>query len=144
MFRLLPIFQAASSGYVQAAVFFFFSPGFALLCRRCCVQAASRGCCVQAAATFFFLPTPYLILSSFNRSLEFQSISYLSSTRKQESYVETLKVLSEAKPATDNFFDNVIVNDKNLDIKKNRLELLNMLCKTYDNFIDFSKIEGVN
>ena len=68
---------------------------------------------------------------------------YFSSTRKQESYDETLKVLSEAKPATDIFFENVIVNDKNLDIKKNRLELLQMFCKTYNSFIDFSKVEGV-
>ena len=67
---------------------------------------------------------------------------YFAGTRKQESYDETLKVLAEAKPITDNFFDNVIVNDENLDIKKNRLELLQMFCKTYNNFIDFSKVEG--
>ena len=67
---------------------------------------------------------------------------YFADTRKQESYDETLKVLAEAKPTTDNFFDNVIVNDENLDIKKNRLELLQMFCKTYNNFIDFSKVEG--
>ena len=51
-------------------------------------------------------------------------------------------MLADAKPTTDNFFDNVIVNDENLDIKKNRLELLQMFCKTYNNFIDFSKMEG--
>ena len=67
---------------------------------------------------------------------------YFAGTRKQESYDETLKVLAEAKPTTDNFFDNVIVNDENLYIKKNRLELLQMFCKTYNNFIDFSKVEG--
>ena len=67
---------------------------------------------------------------------------YFSNTKKQESYEETLKVLAEAKIITDNFFDNVIVNDENLDIKKNRLELLQMFCKTYNNFIDFSKVEG--
>ena len=68
---------------------------------------------------------------------------YFSSIRKHESYDETLKVLSAAKPTTDIFFENVIVNDENLDIKKNRLELLQMFCKTYDSFIDFSKVEGV-
>jgi glycyl-tRNA synthetase beta chain len=67
---------------------------------------------------------------------------YFIKTRKHESYEETLKILAEAKPITDNFFDNVIVNDKNVDIKKNRLELLQMFCKTYNNFIDFSKMEG--
>ncbi len=68
---------------------------------------------------------------------------YFSSVKKQESYEETLKLLAEAKPTTDNFFDNVIVNDENSDIKKNRLELLQMFCKTYNSFIDFSKVEGV-
>ena len=67
---------------------------------------------------------------------------YFSNTKKSESYEETLRILVGAKSTTDNFFDNVIVNDKNLDIKKNRLELLKMFCKTYNNFIDFSKIEG--
>jgi len=68
---------------------------------------------------------------------------YFSGIRKNESYDETLKMLSEAKPTTDIFFENVIVNDENLDIKKNRLELLQMFCKTYNSFIDFSKVEGV-
>ena len=67
---------------------------------------------------------------------------YFSQATKHESYDQTLKVLAAAKLTTDNFFDNVIVNDENSDIKKNRLELLQMFCKTYNNFIDFSKIEG--
>jgi len=67
---------------------------------------------------------------------------YFSNTKKHESYDETLKVLAEAKPTTDIFFENVIVNDDNSDIRKNRLELLQMFCKTYNNFIDFSKVEG--
>ena len=67
---------------------------------------------------------------------------YFSSAKRQESYDETLKILAEAKPTTDNFFDNVIVNDENSDIKINRLKLLQMFCKTYNNFIDFSKVEG--
>ena len=67
---------------------------------------------------------------------------YFSSIKKSESYEETLKILAEAKSTTDNFFDNVIVNDENSDIKKNRLELLQMFCKTYNNFMDFSKVEG--
>jgi len=76
----------------------------------------------------------------FNKINEIRK--YFSSTKRQESYDETLKILAEAKSTTDNFFDNVIVNDENLDIKKNRLKLLHMFCKTYNNFIDFSKVEG--
>ena len=67
---------------------------------------------------------------------------YFTSTKNSENYDDTLKVLAGAKSTTDNFFDNVIVNDKNSDIKKNRLELLQMFCKTYNSFVDFSKVEG--
>ena len=77
----------------------------------------------------------------FNKINEIRK--YFSSTKKHESYDETLKILAEAKLTTDIFFENVIVNDENLDIKKNRLELLKMFCKTYNNFIDFSKVEGI-
>ena len=67
---------------------------------------------------------------------------YFSSVVKNENYEKTLEILSDTKKTTDNFFDNVTVNDQNESIKKNRLELLEMFCRTYDNFIDFSKVEG--
>ncbi len=67
---------------------------------------------------------------------------YFTNAKKRESYEETLKILAAAKPTTDNFFENVIVNDANSDIKKNRLELLKMFCMTYNSFVDFSKVEG--
>ena len=59
-----------------------------------------------------------------------------------KDYENLLIKLSETKQFTDNFFDNVVVNDENQDIKNNRLELLKLLCNTFDNFIDFSKLEG--
>ena len=59
-----------------------------------------------------------------------------------KNYENLLFHLSEIKPFTDNFFDNVVVNDENKDIKNNRLELLKMYCNTFNNFIDFSKLEG--
>jgi|TARA_B110000211_G_C14083473_1_gene555638 glycyl-tRNA synthetase beta chain len=61
----------------------------------------------------------------------------------KKNYENLLIQLSEIKPFTDNFFDNVKVNDENYDIKNNRLELLKMLCNTFDIFINFSKIEGL-
>ena len=67
---------------------------------------------------------------------------YFSNTKKNENYEKTLEILSSTKKATDDFFDKVIVNDAIESVKKNRLELLEMFCKTYDNFIDFSKVEG--
>ena len=40
------------------------------------------------------------------------------------------------------FFDNVTVNDEDPVIKKNRLELIQMLCKTFDNYVNFSLIDS--
>ena len=67
---------------------------------------------------------------------------YLSNNFKNENYEETLGILANSKKNTDNFFDNVVVNDENQSIKANRLELIKMLCMTLNNFIDFSKVEG--
>ena len=50
-------------------------------------------------------------------------------------------MLSHCKSEVDDFFENVVVNDKDETIKKNRLELLLMLCKSFENYFNFSKIE---
>ena len=67
---------------------------------------------------------------------------YFSNIGKFENYDESLKKLSLAKNEIDAFFDNVIVNDSDPVIKKNRLELLKMLCKSFENYFNFSKIEA--
>ncbi len=67
---------------------------------------------------------------------------YFSSIVRDEDYDESLKILSSAKIEVNEFFDNVIVNDQEELIKKNRLELLKMLCKSFDNYFNFSKIEA--
>jgi glycyl-tRNA synthetase beta chain len=61
----------------------------------------------------------------------------------KKNYENLLIQLSETKQFTDNFFENVKVNDENNDIKNNRLELLQMLCNTFNIFINFSKLEGL-
>ena len=67
-----------------------------------------------------------------------------SFTLKEEkkNYEDHLRLLSETKLSTDKFFDNVKVNDENKDLKNNRLELLQILCSTFNTFVDFSKLEG--
>ena len=67
---------------------------------------------------------------------------YFSSIGRDEDYDQSLKTLSSAKIEVNEFFDNVIVNDQEEIIKKNRLELLKMLCKSFDNYFNFSKIEA--
>ena len=67
---------------------------------------------------------------------------YFISTRRDENYENTLNLMSLAKKQIFEFFENVTVNDEDKLIKKNRLELLQMLCKTFDNYINFSSIES--
>jgi len=66
---------------------------------------------------------------------------YFLNTNKDEDYIQSLTNLADSKKVIFEFFDNVKVNDEDKNIKKNRLELLQMLCKTFDNYINFSKIE---
>ena len=61
---------------------------------------------------------------------------------ERKNYEDHLKLLSETKLSTDKFFDKVKVNDENQDLKNNRLELLQILCTTFNSFVDFSKLEG--
>ena len=68
---------------------------------------------------------------------------YFINLNNDENYEITLDNLRSAKPIISDFFDNIIVNDEDNTIKKNRLELLQMFCRTFDNYINFSKIESV-
>ena len=67
---------------------------------------------------------------------EFSSIS------RENYYKGLLQSLASAKIEVTEFFENVKVNDADIVIKKNRLELLKMLCKTFDNYFNFSMVEG--
>ena len=67
---------------------------------------------------------------------------YFSSINKDENFEQTLTNLAESKEAVFDFFDNVIVNEEDSAIKKNRLELIQMLCKTFDNYVNFSLIDS--
>ncbi len=58
-------------------------------------------------------------------------------------YDAAIKILSKLKPYIDEFFDNVLVMDKNEKVKENRLKLLNFILKDLKNLGDFSKIEGL-
>ncbi len=68
---------------------------------------------------------------------------YFSSVSKDENYELSLNNLAESKIVIFDFFDNVIVNDEDKTIQKNRLELLKMLCKTFNNYLNFSEIDNI-
>ena len=67
---------------------------------------------------------------------------YFLSINKDENFEQSLANLTEAKKEIFDFFDNVIVNEDDQTIKKNRLELIQMLCKTFDNYVNFSLIDS--
>ena len=62
---------------------------------------------------------------------------YYSNINNDENYNLSLSILADAKKEVFEFFDNVKVNEENETLRKNRLELINMLCKTFQNFINF-------
>ena len=67
---------------------------------------------------------------------------YFTTPSRLRDNEKSIVLLSELKPMMDNFFENVKVNDDNQQVKKNRLELLTLLCKTFEKFTDFSKLDG--
>jgi glycyl-tRNA synthetase beta chain len=58
----------------------------------------------------------------------------------ERKYVDVYRILSTFKPLVDNFFDNVLVMDENLELRKNRLGLLQSIIAVFSGIIDFSKI----
>ena len=87
---------------------------------------------------------PVLFKNDFEKNL-YKKINdlrkYFTSINKDENYELSLSNLAESKSIIFEFFDNVIVNDEDKTIQKNRLELLQMLSKTFDNYLNFSTIE---
>ena len=77
----------------------------------------------------------------FEKLNEIRKLFTVKEDRK--NYEELLAKLAAIKESTDSFFDNVIVNDENQDIKNNRLELMSMFCKIFNAYIDFSKLDGI-
>ena len=69
---------------------------------------------------------------------------YYSNIDNDENYQQSLLMFAGAKQEIFDFFDNVKVNEENEVLKKNRLELINMLCKTFQNFINFQLLKTNN
>jgi glycyl-tRNA synthetase beta chain len=67
---------------------------------------------------------------------------YFQNINKDEDFDLSINNLAESKRIIFDFFDNVIVNVDDITIKKNRLELIQMLCKTFDYYVNFSLIDS--
>ena len=90
---------------------------------------------------------PGIFKNDFEKNL-FKKINeikkYYSSINNDENYEKSLSILAEARKEVFEFFDNVKVNEENETLRKNRLELINMLCKTFQNFINFQLLKAHN
>ncbi len=90
---------------------------------------------------------PGIFKSDYEKNL-FKKITdikkYYSDIGNNENFEESLSVLAGAKKEVFEFFDNVKVNEDNEDLRKNRLELINMLCKTFQNFMNFQLLKANN
>jgi glycyl-tRNA synthetase beta chain len=90
---------------------------------------------------------PGIFKSDFEKNL-YKKINeikkYYSSLNNDENYEQSLSILAGAKKEVFDFFENVKVNEDNETLRKNRLELINMLCKTFQNFINFQLLKANN
>ena len=90
---------------------------------------------------------PEIFKSDFEKNL-YKKINeikkYYSGINNDENYEKSLSILAEAKKEVFEFFDNVKVNEENETLRKNRLELINMLCKTFQNYINFQLLKANN
>ena len=88
---------------------------------------------------------PGIFKTDFEKNL-FEKINdlrkYFFSINKDEVYSQTLDNLLDSKKAINDFLDNVIVNDADPGIRKNRLELIQILCKTFNKYVNFSLVDS--
>jgi glycyl-tRNA synthetase beta chain len=61
---------------------------------------------------------------------------------EKEHFAAAMKALAGLRAPVDAFFDKVLVNDPNTDLRRNRLLLLARLTEALSAVADFSKIEG--
>ena len=90
---------------------------------------------------------PGIFKSDYEKNL-FKKVNeikkYFSNINNDENYEQSLLILAGAKKEVFEFLDNVKVNEENETLRKNRLELINMLCKTFKNFINFQLLKANN
>ena len=67
---------------------------------------------------------------------------FFTNVANENEYQNMLIELASSKKEVTDFFDNVTVNDENDAIRINRLGLLQMLCATFNNYFNFSKIDN--
>lgn len=76
----------------------------------------------------------------FKESAEGALYDAIGSVKETVNYADYLKSLQAINPAVEKFFADVLVMDKDENVKKNRLALLTLLKNKYELLADFSKL----
>ncbi len=72
----------------------------------------------------------------------YDSSAWISSRVESESYTEALSKMATLRAPVDTFFDKIMVNCDEKDLRANRLRLLASIRDCMNSVADFSKIEG--
>lgn len=76
----------------------------------------------------------------FKEPAESMLLSQIETVSDDLDYEAYLKQLEEINPSVEKFFNDVLVMDKDENVKENRLALLTLLKKKYNHLADFSKL----
>ena len=87
-------------------------------------------------AALYSLPEEKALAGSIERVR-----SEASAAVQKDDYAAAMGVMAKLRPAVDAFFDKVMVNDDDPNIRKNRLRLLNEIREATRAVADFSKIQ---
>ena len=83
---------------------------------------------------------PYYLTKLFKEQAEGMLFDAIKTVNEELPYAEYLKALEAINPAVEKFFADVLVMDKDENVKKNRQALLSLLKKKYEVLADFSKL----
>ena len=76
----------------------------------------------------------------FKEPAESMLLNQIETVSEDLDYDAYLKQLEEINPSVEKFFNDVLVMDKDENVKENRLALLTMLKGKYNHLADFSKL----
>lgn len=76
----------------------------------------------------------------FKEPAESMLLSQIETVSENADYDQYLKQLEEINPSVEKFFNDVLVMDKDENVKENRLALLTLLKSKYTHLADFSKL----
>ena len=85
----------------------------------------------------FVCPVNPALFKEHAENVLFEAVNSINMNFKYNAYLEALEAIN---PAVEKFFDDVLVMDKDENVKKNRLALVSLLKQKYDYIADFSKL----